>query len=1343
MNREPQIILAVGDGRRMRGKPKLNNGQQVSADIEKEGQWEGVLEELETTRKASRRAILARLFVFEGDFASTGSNSQVTFVPAPGESNSTTMKTVMCDLASIFLSRLSDLAKEIQDLPVLESPWKQRSSGSRSDSSTRVQQRMTMPVRSASGREGQDVVTGSNTNSVRSLEASRSRTPTGARPTSQLVSREQSRDRMSSPSQGSTPALDRKQLKTSGRLSVVLGGLYLQAGHWQEALKEIEKGLTACRGMSDYLWHGRALELMIACVVLSGWAGIPFQIPQACYPNPEKPLDAKQTPGSHIATDVSDSLRDLAQILPDIFSTIMKLYSRSANFTQEQLPQVMFFEANLRMVNASSALRHRGGALDPAALSFLMDGRQLSLLDTVSSVGYPGSRRQDISAMLNQTLTFKLEDLSHDEAVYVLNSLVSCLSLIGLHRKQAFLIRELIAIIIPTLIHARKVGAAEIGIHPAAGLSSLVSPASNRHSSAQKTDRDGLRPLLKTLMDIYGIDSASREGSYSPFLSITEKSRSMNLGDVTLKVDVLRACLNVCEALPDLEGVVSFSVQMLQLTKGTILMPEPHTTGGPLISQDEQMRLINLIKRTVDAASRFGLSDLEADYWDEFLVRNIEIVESISNTSLRSHTKHDLDLVGTSNESKPKDPFIFNPFAKASSSKNEQTTLVAGEAIWFQVTLQNPFDFDIEVDSMKLDIEGCDFTANNQSLLLGAFCLQKVMLSGTPNASGDLIIKGVVAKLRGCRQKQFSTFKAKPKTDETQKSKTIGSLAETLASERPASTESANLAKKVSYLIHESILRLKVIEPQPSLKLSNSSLSQLALMVIEGESKTIEITLENMSKSAPVDFLLFTFQDSATKQVQSALSNRELSTGDMYDLQLMLLENPTLRLKSQPDPSIKIVPGESKTFLLEVVGRAGLLESTIQVDYAYLGKDKSDVSSKFHTRQLTIPLRVTVNAGLELVRCNIVPFSGDFAWGNQQLSLQESTMSEKAISLSPPGQSGSRSRAVSTSSSRSSTRKAGNQFASLLSRLGVGMYGDDHCLLMLDMRNVWPHPLTITIQVREQLPKSSSADPWSRAYSVHEIVQPGHTSRSVLLLPRVFIQNPYEAIPTIGNARQFVVSMSKISPEAERANREIFWFREELLKHVRGTWSEDSTGRQGFIDLRRAFRFNTRMVDALRVQDVDISMEVRAISDGCSAHGIDEIIHQTGRSKFSLRTNEFATLRVTVHNRTTSSIPLVVRLQPSLRDQPHTVALDLVRRFAWTGMLQQTLHPPVGVGEKREFELGIMALCEGAYEIGATAEELLSIEKPETILEGSSRRRIWHARELCTIDAVEEDLFDA
>jgi hypothetical protein len=44
-------------------------------------------------------------------------------------------------------------------------------------------------------------------------------------------------------------------------------------------------------------------------------------------------------------------------------------------------------------------------------------------------------------------------------------------------------------------------------------------------------------------------------------------------------------------------------------------------------------------------------------------------------------------------------------------------------------------------------------------------------------------------------------------------------------------------------------------------------------------------------------------------------------------------------------------------------------------------------------------------------------------------------------------------------------------------------------------------------------------------------------------------------IPTLSD-RQFVVDKSGLSAAAARTQRELFWYREALLKAVRGCWQE-------------------------------------------------------------------------------------------------------------------------------------------------------------------------------------------
>jgi Transport protein Trs120 or TRAPPC9, TRAPP II complex subunit len=62
-----------------------------------------------------------------------------------------------------------------------------------------------------------------------------------------------------------------------------------------------------------------------------------------------------------------------------------------------------------------------------------------------------------------------------------------------------------------------------------------------------------------------------------------------------------------------------------------------------------------------------------------------------------------------------------------------------------------------------------------------------------------------------------------------------------------------------------------------------------------------------------------------------------------------------------------------------------------------------------------------------------------------------------------------------------------------------------------------------------------------------------------MLLPLKKIQLPDEvtsqAIPMLSD-RQFVVDKANLSKEGQKLQRELFWYREELFKSIRGHWRE-------------------------------------------------------------------------------------------------------------------------------------------------------------------------------------------
>ncbi|KAI5297952.1 hypothetical protein KEM56_004419 [Ascosphaera pollenicola] len=362
--------------------------------------------------------------------------------------------------------------------------------------------------------------------------------------------------------------------------------------------------------------------------------------------------------------------------------------------------------------------------------------------------------------------------------------------------------------------------------------------------------------------------------------------------------------------------------------------------------------------------------------------------------------------------------------------------------------------------------------------------------------------------------------------------------------------------------------------------------------------------------------------------------------------------------------------------------------------------------------------------------------------------------------------------------------------------------------MVLDLCNTWPAPITVQLDVLQDedsdtapLPPLSPVASKPVVFKIGDVLPPGHVSRFVFPVPRLYISDPTKNIPSLSlhSKRQFVVSAHKVSYDTEVSARETFWYRERLIGLLNCSWKEgDLTrdtshpwrnelerGRKGIVDMRN-LKLLPRMIDSLRVDDLEIGFDVEVFGPGSnvtsdinkspnstdasqqqqrsstSPHTADSSpsssplpsISRLSASSFRVPRAEFFTLKVFLQNNS-PNLPIhpLLRLQPSVRNQPHTHALDLQRRLAWTGMLQQGL-PILGPKEKTVVEVGLTALCQGEFEIGASVEEIRILppiqeqineddneKKEETIgiedmsiIGGALRsRRIWHSRVPCVL----------
>lgn len=1067
----------------------------------------------------------------------------------------------------------------------------------------------------------------------------------------------------------------------------------------------------------------------------------------------------------------SISLQNLTNILPDLVNQILNLYARAWTFTEDKLPQLAFSESTIRFTKLMAIINLSGGVLNDEGLRQIVVNQSYTRVQSSPLQLKPFPTKAELTTVLFRAFPSASASsvVPIEDRTVILASIASVLSELGYHRKKALVLKELLSALIPALVQARKENAAEIGLHPAASLATLTMP------SRVKTGRDahthdrlevGMQGFLAFICHVYGIpifrsdgyetdphlhghDDETPNRSYQNMAEVIaarllREAALKPAGNQYLKLEILRSCISICDALPDLAGVLRFSAEMLR-TAGSGIAPGPETNdGSPALPIEDQVHLVTQIARTDALAQRLGKKEIGAEYWDEFLIRVIERVEGDQAQIPVAHAKADLEVVKNADAKAKKTPFLYNPFAKPTSSSLPKALLVADEEAVFQVTLQNLYDIDVEVERMSLEVDGSPFDSSSQGTTIGPYGTQKVLLKGVPRKSGSLNIVGCKVKIKGCRERSFPIFNKAwtPKADIKIGHPDIGS---SLAEKAPGTggfedADPTRVKKPLDQQGPEStILSLDVITSQPNIVVKSTSQPQSAIMLLEGETKLIRVTLQNTSP-IPSDVLFLSFNDSTIPQFRPSTTDNEPSPLETYEIEYASLFRQALRWRRASNDSV-IIGARMDTILeVEVLGKPGLSFGTIQVDYGHLENSSKEVSQKFYTRQLIIPLTVTVNASIELIRNEIVPLDSGFAWYNK---LSQGSNSQ--IDIKAPAALKSRS---SLATQRILNPK--NGFQSLLTRIGLNGQEESHCLLLLDLRNSWPSPLTISIQIRSPSSKSQPDSPWERAYTVHEPIQPGHISRILLVLPRIYIPNPYAPIPSLrpdSKKRQFIVSTApKPAPQAELASREAFHYREAVLSRTSATWEEESTGRSGIINLR-ALHFTSRMVSALRLDDLEISLSIHQNASPVSCFS-RQTAQQISPAKYLIPTSTFLTLRTTLYNRSPHPIHPLLRLQPALKDQPHNIALDLSKKFLWNGVLQRALRI-LAPGETSSVNLSFLVLCKGIFELGAVVEEVRVLRPDIGEMEGGklwreTGRRVWGVRERCVLVAkdFEEDMDD-
>lgn len=286
INRTSQIIIGIADGPRIQN-PSKDDFEDDSTLASLGRRVVKLYDELRSSQSSENAYVLYKLLVFDiGRPRDLEPNYvDLEFVPTPEQSRTTTIKTIICDILAVYLGQTEDLARNIQELPAIDSPQPLQRERIRQESlADKVRQRMSgapgQPSRSpvSSGRLGRSPASPGLRSPGDGARHDAARSRSSVRYEANSTSKEQSHDRSSLQSTSAMTPSERKKSQAKGRIRVVIGNMYLQAGRWPDALKELSEAAVTIRMNSDYLWHAKALDLILVSLIMLSWAGMDFSV---------------------------------------------------------------------------------------------------------------------------------------------------------------------------------------------------------------------------------------------------------------------------------------------------------------------------------------------------------------------------------------------------------------------------------------------------------------------------------------------------------------------------------------------------------------------------------------------------------------------------------------------------------------------------------------------------------------------------------------------------------------------------------------------------------------------------------------------------------------------------------------------------------------------------------------------------------------------------------------------------------------------------------------------------------------------------------------------------------
>lgn len=949
--RDPLLVLGIVDG--VNGTEESNRKELEDAAA--------------YLKERHSRVVHRQLLVLEGssgDGNASHHSSAIGIANADVE-NDPSLKAAICEVSARFLVELTTYAKAMHASPSVQTPGQtarslQRNASLRENENRRPDSRQSTPPPSVSSptSEGSparpssrapplpatsfDQIAGANnpqSDIARSDSRASNQSNKGKRGT-----RSSSQDRVSVQGFGSGTSQEKIRVRGKARVGIVLGSIYMMAGNWNAALGLLIEHTGKARTLGDQLWHAKGMENMLVCMVLLAWSGVELQVPSICEPVLDRSTTeraariAAETKAAAEGTRQQLQLFRLSVAIPDLSKLILNLY-RSTEGSLE-LPFLTLAEATIRLTKLLAMLGAAGGDVTPDNLRpVVVTNKPMGDENNAkikafrpASVGAKSKLlpKSVIAEMLAQALPPGEDMLTGNDHIRVLSGVAAGYALLGMDRKKAIVIKDLVARLTGALIQARKLGAAEAGIHPAASLSTDTGADA---LLAIVEESHGVHKLIAEISRIYGADltpSSKPEAVFYP--------DARAFGNPSLKFDLLRELVGFCEASPDPYGVLLLTTSLLRAAGPSAAVDASPAVVQNAFSKEEQMHLATVIGRTVNVSKHLGLTDVQATYWDPFVVRGVEILQPSGQRAVidRSKLSKADAPVG---ETGPGNPLLYDPNAsRPGTAATKQTfMLVQNEPSECVVTLQNPFDIPIDVERLELIAEGIELVSHHEPLTLGPLRFQSIHILVTSAAVGAAKITGCRVQMHGCSTQVFPIIPKAWSAKAPLTIKDVGLDAQAAYSEQDIEKELKSLG------IEPEIVAAAVIDALPTLALEENSDLEMGLMLLEGESSDLELTLRNTGSVAA----------SVWEVTDTGDVLRWPGSDDSV--------GPGVSESSTAIPKRIVKPGETAVFRFQVVGKAGVSGTHVNFFYCSAGSE-----SLKHARAVSVPVNMTVNAGLQV-----------------------------------------------------------------------------------------------------------------------------------------------------------------------------------------------------------------------------------------------------------------------------------------------------------------------------------------------------------------------------------------